>query len=409
MNEGSSVMAEFLNGYGADGFDYAFTSEPDLQLNTWSEDPASDPNVIAHYGAGFLFMTYFLDRFGNEATQALVADPNNGLRAVDEVLASQDLTDPATGQPITSVDVFGDWVIANYLGDPDVADGRYAYGNYPDAPRVEFPTDSFSDCPIDLAENVAQYGADYYEIDCASEVNISFTGSQQVQVIPTMPNSGRYAFWSHRNDESDTRLTRAFDLTGLDSATLVFQAWWEIEEDWDYTYLVVSNDGGETWTMIETPSGTDRNPVGNNLGWGYTGNSGGGGSGEWIEESVDLSEYAGQEILVRFEYVTDAAVNLAGFMVDDIRVPELDYEADFETDEGGWDGEGFVRMDNILPQEFLVQLILEDGETTVQRLALNESNQGSLTIDLGRGGATLVVSGTTPFTTEPASYQFTVE
>jgi hypothetical protein len=409
MNEGSSVMAEFLNGHGADGFDFAFTSDPDLQLNTWSEDPSSDPDVIAHYGAGFLFMTYFLDRFGNEATQALVADANNGLRAVDEVLTSQGLTDPASGEPITSVDVFGDWVIANYLGDPDVADGRYAYNNYPDAPTVSFPTDSFFDCPIEEEANVAQYGADYYELGCSGEVTISFTGSQQVQVVPTMPNSGRYAFWSHRNDESDTRLTRAFDLSGLDSASLVFQAWWEIEEDWDYTYVLVSADGGETWTMIQTPSGTDSNPVGNNLGWGYTGYSGGGSSGEWIEETIDLSEFAGQEILVRFEYVTDAAVNLAGFMIDDIRVPELDYEADFEADEGGWDGEGFVRMDNILPQEFVVQVILQNGDTTVERIDLDDANQGSLTVDLGSEGAILVISGTTQFTTEPASYQFAVE
>ena len=140
-----------------------------------------------------------------------------------------------------------------------------------------------------------------------------------------------------------------------------------------------------------------------------TGNSGGGGSGEWIEESIDLSPYAGQEILVRFEYVTDAAVNLAGFMVDDIRVPELDYETDFEADEGGWDGEGFVRMDNLLPQHFLVQVIRQDGETTVERIALDGANQGNLTLDLGSEGAILVVSGTTPFTTQPASYQFEVE
>ena len=409
MNEGSSVLAEFLNGFSADGFDYAYTSDPDLQLNSWSENPSSDPDIYAHYGAGFLFMAYFLDRFGNESTQALVADPNNGMRAVDAVLSAEGITDPVTGAPITSNDVFADWVIANYLQDEDVADGRYVYHNYPDAPQVDFPTDSFNNCPVDQTESVHQFGVDYYELDCGGQVTLTFQGSQSVQVVGTEPNSGRYAFWGHRNDESDTSLTREFDLTGVDAASLNFSAWWELEEDWDYVYVVVSTDNGATWEMVETPSGTDKNPVGNNLGWGYTGYSGGGNShGEWIEEEVDLTPYVGNKVLVRFEYVTDAAVNWAGFMLDDVRVDAAGYSTDFETDEGGWDGQGFVRMDNLLPQEFIVQIIHQDGETTVERVQLDDANFASVDLDLSDGPAILVISGVTPFTTEHATYQFTV-
>jgi hypothetical protein len=399
MNEGSSELASFLNGYGA-GFEEEYTFDTDLQLNTWGED------ARPHYGAAFLFMAYFLDRFGEEATKALVSDPANGMQAVDAVLAQLGITDPASGQPVTSADVFGDWVIANYLGDPDVGDGRYAYHNYPDSPTVEFPADSFSDCPIDYSATVTQYGADYYEINCDGPVTINFTGSRSVPVVEAMPNSGRYMFWSNRGDDSDMRLVREFDFTGLTAVTLNFSAWWEIEEDWDYTYLVVSKDGGSTWEMIETPSGTDTNPVGNNLGWGYTGNSGGGSDGEWIQESVDLSAYAGQKVLVAFEYVTDDALNLSGFAVDDLSVPELDYSTDFEADDASWTAEGFVRMDNLLPQGFVVQVIDTSGGTTVQRVALDEANQGSVTMD---GRAVLVVSGIAPVTEQKASYEFTIE
>jgi len=409
MNEGSSVMAEFLNGFGADGFDAAFTSSPDLQLNSWSSNPSSDPDTIAHYGAGFLFMTYFLDRFGTESTKALVGDPNNGMRAVDAVLTAEGITDPLTGQPITSDDVFADWTIANFLADDSVADGRYFYHNYADAPQVNRPTDSFDTCPVEVSEDVHQFAADYYELDCGGSVTLTFQGSQQVQVIPTEPNSGRYAFWGHRNDESDTSLTHAFDLTGLDSATLTYNAWWELEEDWDYVYVIISTDDGATWAMIETPSGTDTNPVGNNLGWGYTSYSGGGDeAGEWFEESLDLTPYVGQPVLIRFEYVTDAAVNWAGFMLDDVRIDAIGYSTDFEADEGGWDGQGFVRMDNLLPQEFLIQIIHQDGDTTVERVQLDASNHLSLDLDLSGGPVILVVSGVTPFTTELATYQFTV-
>jgi immune inhibitor A len=432
MNEGASDLAELLNGYDVGGHDDAFIRDPDLQLNAWSEG-GPGAGSIPHYGAAFLFMAYFLDRFGNEATQALVADPANGLTAVDDVLASRGITDTAheppdaaheppdaaheppdaaTGRPIAAVDVFADWVIANTLGDPKVADGRYAYHDYPKAPRISSPTDTLT-CPATQAATVHQFAADYYALNCDGSVTITFTGSQQVGVIPATPHSGRYAFWGHRNDDSDTTLTRAFDLGGVRSATLTYWAWWAIEENYDFTYLEVSTDGGQTWTIVHTPSGTGNNQTGNNLGWGYTGNSGGGGTSEWVNETVDLSAYAGQKIQIRFEYVTDDAVTRPGFMVDDVSIPELGHTADFESDDGGWEGAGFVRMDNVLPQKFVVQVIRQgrtSAETTVERMPLDVQEQGRLTLDLQSGEkAVLVVSGVTPFTTEVASYQFEIK
>ena len=52
------------------------------------------------------------------------------------------------------------------------------------------------------------------------------------------------------------------------------------------------------------------NPSGNSYGWGYTGST-----GDWIQERVDLSQFAGQKVQIRFEYVTDAAVNEEGFLL----------------------------------------------------------------------------------------------
>ncbi len=405
MNEGSSMLAELLNGYPPGGYAESFLQNPDLQLNAWS-----DGNTIPHYGAAYLFMAYFLDRFGREATQALVADPANGLRAVDHTLAALGVTNKATGQPITAVDVFADWVIANALGDPAVADGRYAYYSYKNAPRVAAPTETLSRCPVAAqAATVHQYAANYYRINCDGPITINFTGSQQAQVIPTAPHGGRYALWGQRDDESDSTLTRAFDLTGLTSATLTYAAWWDLEQNFDYTYVEASADDGRTWKILKTPSGTARNPNGNNFGWGYTGKSGGGDSAQWVEESVDLSEYAGQKVLIRFEYVTDTALTNPGFELDDVAIPELNYTADFETGAGGWEAAGFVRMDNLLPQTFVVQVIRQGAPTTIERMALDEHNQGSLTLDLADGeDAVLVVAGTTPFTTEVASYQFEI-
>lgn len=401
LNEGASVLAEYLNGARNLGYDSAFLSNPDIQLN-------SNDQSYEMYGAGFLFQAYFLDRFGSDATKTLIADQNNGVRSIESTLASLGLTDPATGQPVSLTDFFADWVIANYLGDASIGDGRYGYDTYQEAPKVLSPTGEISDCPAQQQATVHQFGADYIEIQCAGAITINFTGSQQVKVVPAEPHSGRYAFWGNRGDKSDTSLTREFDLSGLSSATLNYWTWYDIEEDYDYAYVEVSTDGGETFTILESPSCTTENPSGNSLGCGYTHFSGGGP--EWIEESVDLSDYAGQKVLVRFEYITDDAVNQPGWLVDDISIPELEYSEDFESSDGDWDGQGFVRIDNFLPQLFVVQAIRRGATTTVERVALDAANTGSLTLDLAGGETvTLVVSGATQFTTEVASYQFEVK
>ncbi|MCB0168269.1 MAG: immune inhibitor A, partial [Anaerolineae bacterium] len=125
---------------------------------------------------------------------------------------------------------------------------------------------------------------------------------------------------------------------------------------------------------------------------------------------IDLTPYVGQEIMIRFEYVADDAVNRPGWTIDDISIPEIGFFDDVEHSADGWQAEGFVRIDNILPQQFIVQLI-EVGEAgvDVHRISLDETNYGAFTIE-GLGSkiqkAVLIVSGAAPVTTEPASYQY---
>ncbi|MBI3362791.1 MAG: immune inhibitor A [Chloroflexi bacterium] len=406
MNEGSSELASFLNGYDPGGFDSVFIANPDLQLTSWALNPGE---ATPNYGAAFLFMDYFLSRFGEDATKDLVARPENGMRAVGAVLADLKAADSATGQPITAGDVFADWTVANYLGDTSVGGGRYGYANYASAPKAS-DTESIDSCPSDVqARTVHEFGTDYIRIKCNGKHTLTFDGSLRVGLVPTDPHGGRYMFWSNRNDDSDTTLTRAFDFTNATGPiALDYWAWHEIESDFDYAYLEVSTDGGARWTTLKTPSGTDTDPNGNNYGWGYTDVSGGGDHGEWIDERVDLSGYAGKKILLRFEYVTDDALTRPGFMLDDISIPEISYSEGFEKGDGGWEPAGWARADNNLPQAFRVQLIEFGSQTRVVPLALDKNGSATVDLDLGGGvdSVVLVVSGTTPITTELASYQF---
>lgn len=405
VNEGLSELAVMITGYGASPDAMYFLSQPDIQLTTWAEDPGQN---YVHYGAGFLFTAYFYQRYGEAATTTLVRDPDNGMDGVQNTLTAIGATDPATGQPVTADDLFADWLAANYVQDPSAGDGRYGY-THPDLRGRLFSAEStlelFADgVPVTL--QAPQWGAHYLYIRGGSQperVRISFTGSPTVSLVPAQAHSGTFMWWANRVDESDTRLTRTFDLTGVSSATLNFWTWYHIENLWDYGYIMVSTDGGATWTPLATSRTTTDDPHGNAYGPGYTGESGG-----WVQETADLSPYAGQTIQVRFEYVTDDAVTQPGLIIDDVSIPEIGFTDGFESGAGDWTSEGWLLMDNVLPQDFVVQLIQTSNTTApvTRWLGRGDAPQGEWEIVVGGeyGDAVLVVAGLAPVTTQPAEY-----
>jgi immune inhibitor A len=401
ITEGFAEVGSFINGYGAGGWDFAYAEAPDLQLTDWL---ASGENGV-HYGQSFLYLTYFLDRFGEEATKALNTNPENGLVSVDDTLAQLNITDPQTGNVVTADDVFMDWAVALYLQDGSVGDGRYTYHNYPDAPQTG-DTDIITNCSqATLASQVNQYGIDYINLSCPGDFTLHFSGSTVSKLLPTDIHSGKYAFWSNKGDESNMTLTREFDFTNVNSSIeLSYWTWYIIEEDWDYLHVEASTDG-ETWEILTTPSGTAEDPSGNSYGWGYTGST-----GDWIQERVDLSQFAGQKVQIRFEYVTDAAVHEDGFLMDDIQIEAINYQEDFEAGDGGWEAEGFVRLENVLPQTHRLTLITKGDTTTVTQIPLNADQTAEVPLSLNSGEeAVLVVTGTTRFTRLPAAYQIEIE
>lgn len=404
LNEGFSELASFLNGYNVGFSDFLYVQDPDLQLTHWPEDG----DTLPHYGASFLFVTYFLDRFGEQATQALVRQDENGMHSVDVVLANFGAIDGLTGQLIQADDVFQDWTLANYLKDARLADGRYTYENYPDSPQAQ-AVDNFRNCPLPAyTDEVHQYGVDYYRITCTGDFRLRFEGNTSVPVLPADPYSGSYAFWSNRGDESHMTLTQEFDFSDHSGPlSLSYWTWYDLEKDYDYLYLTAST-GGDTWEILQTPSGTSDDPSGNSYGWAYNGASGLGP--RWIEEEVDLTRFAGQQVTLSFEYVTDAAVNGEGLLLDDVAIPEIGYFTDFENDNGGWEAAGFARIQNILPQTFRLALITYGNTTAVQLIDLPPTNQVEIPLVIGADvrEAVLVVSGVTRYTRQKAHYQIDI-
>ncbi|HMS00328.1 MAG TPA: immune inhibitor A [Anaerolineales bacterium] len=400
INEGFAMVAELLNDYPI-YFDYYYITDPDLNLTDWSPDPGSNG---PHYGQSFLYLAYFLDRFGEDATKEMVKHPENGLASIDQTLADLNITDPQTGKAITADDVFMDWAATMWLQDESVGDGRYHYGNYPDAPNISV-SQSMDSCPQSTSGSVNQYGIDYFTITCPGSYTLNFSGSTVAKLLPADAHSGKYAFWSNKGDESNMTLTREFDFTSVSAPiTLSYSMWYDLETDYDYLFLEASTDG-KTWQILTSPSCTNEDPSGNSYGCGYNGQT-----GDWQQEDVDLSQFAGEKVQIRFEYITDAAVNGEGFLLDDVRVDAAGYTSDFEADDGGWIAAGFARVENVLPQTYRLSIIIKGDTTTVTQIPVNPDQTAEFPLSLKPGEeAILIVTGTTRYTRLPAAYQVEIK
>lgn len=405
IDEGLANLAIKVNGLQVNGTVDTFARHPDTQLNTWADEPQA---TYAHYGASYLFFTYVAQRFGPDFIREVIHAPREGIYGIQTVLDQR-----AGGLKFD--DLFADWAAANYLNDPTVENGRYAYPDEKSFRITSTPT--LSQYPMTRTTRLSQYAANYFTLQSANtDVTIYFTGTTTTRLLPADAHSGRWMWYSNRGDLSNMNLTREADLTRVSKATLKFWTWYDIEKGFDYAYVQVSADGGKTWDILPGRYTTTSNPNGASYGHAYTGRSGvtddkSKAPAQWVQEQVDLTSYAGKRILLRFEYITDDMYNAPSFAVDDIAIPEIGFSDDVEGGGSGWQANGFVRVDNVLPQRYMVQVIQVGAPTRVARIPLDNQNRGSFTItgfgkDVSR--AILIVTAHAPVTTEPTEYQFAI-
>jgi hypothetical protein len=397
LDEGLAALAEDLNGYVSQSTATSYLADPDLQLTGWD-------GSARHYGMSRLFARYFHEHYTGDAGLAELAavDAGNDLEAFARIAARRrpDITSFA--------ELFGDWAVANLLADAAVADGRYHYALLP-APVNPRPPEAGA-----VTTTVQQWGADYIG-PVAGPAMIAFDGAETVSLVGVAPASGEYAWWSNRGDESVSTLTRALDLSGVSRATLQFALWHAIETHFDYAFVTVSLDGGTTWQPLAGRTTTTDDPHGQSLGPAFTGISGApegalgsGTPGAWVAEQIDLSPYGGQQILLRFWLMSDAAINGPGLLLDDIRVPEIGYADGAENGNAGWQAQGFVRTTGVLPQKWEVRLVrYRPAGPRVEQLMLDGQGRVQLELAPDEQGV-LIVSGATPYTSEAAEYMYQI-
>lgn len=414
LNEGLSEYAQAVAEFpvGA-GFVNAFAADPDLQLTTWGVTGSNRP----HYGAAYLFVAYLVQRFGSGMIDNLVADPANGMRSIAAALQEAGAEQDA-GQ------LFADWVVANYADQPDALGqtGRYGY-NESDPPPFA-PVVRHDQYPVSSqAATVANFATDYIELAGAGDVVFTLAGAAGTRLTDADLEEGDRAWWANRADDADARLLARYDLRTVAPGTpltLTASMWWEIESDYDFGYVMASADG-EKWRILPGQH-TAVSPSGNGFGPGYTGRSSpsgddaAGGRAAWIEDTFDLGDFAGGELWLQFRYVTDDGVNASGWLVDEVhlsspggRISAIGAE---ESEDGGWQSEGWLLTDNQLPQRWLLQVMEFEDETltAVRNVPVDKQGRAELEISgLGNGRrAVVAVSGLSPVTTLAAPYEYSI-
>jgi hypothetical protein len=393
LDEAFSQLAEYLNGFiqnEVNDFNVAaFLETPNLPFNTWSLE---NGDQVRYYGAGYLFLVYLYDRFGLEFIRELARNPRDGLASVHHTLR-------LTGQTATLNEIMTDWYIANLVNDATAADGRYGYKDYALPADAPIQPLSRAQREINYRGVVNQYGAEYLALNAPGTYTLEFDGDTTTALVDAAPFSGEWMWWSYNAVGAATSLTRTLDLTGLDRATLQYRLWWDTGDFPAYLHVLVSSDNGLRWDPLQGwrmrfPGYDDDAP-----GPHYAGKSDG-----WVDDEVDLSRYAGQVIQVRFEYVTNNTIADQGFLLDDIRVPELAWVDDVETPDAGWQADGFLRTGQLVEQGWSLTVIRQGAAPEVQRIPV-AAGRANLKIEAPDEGVIILVSAMAPFTLQAASYR----
>ncbi|MEV4508260.1 choice-of-anchor J domain-containing protein [Dactylosporangium sp. NPDC049525] len=343
LNEGLSDFAQTLTGYvdgtktvfdkGGDSHLYCFQGYGPVQtpfnpnprdcggsqnsLNLWGEG-GSGAGVLADYGNAYQFLLYLYDHYGQDVIERLHHDADlQGLASVDAAVKAEGAKGVYT--------VLHDYQ-SSVLLDKLLDDSRFSIVLGADKKKV---TSKSVRSSVNLANTqsysvpgAAPNGADYVLLQKNGTAikgkdlrSLKFTGAAQLPALPlawTLVNNdpdrpGNSVLFSGNANNTDATAVIPVTVPAT-NATLSFAAKYGAELGYDYGYVVVSTDGGTTYTAIPGDKTVD-GPLGPGLNGTTTG---------FEAHSYDLSAYAGKSILLGFRYVSDGGVNEGGLLIDDI-------------------------------------------------------------------------------------------
>lgn len=342
INEGLSCLAEYLAlGITPEIFIRNYLSDTGKSLIWWPDSGMNYP----YYGSAFLFCVYLYDRFGTDFIKELVNNPANGLDGVDSALKHLNI-------PYTANEVFQQWtaaLIGKLVQEPV---GNWGYHGFYFPQQGIYRDIRTLSCGEPELREVPQYGIRFFNSSCAGSFRITVEGLAENTITSLQIPAGDSAWWSGAVSNSISMLSREFDLSAADTPVrLEYDVNYDIEDHFDYYYLLLTDDSG-TVTRLSPSTSTMDDPVHQNLGNGTTG-----GSDGVIHEVIDLDQWAGQKIRITFAYVTDTATVSDGLLLDDIQIEAIGFMDDAESEVGLWEATGFTRIHDSVPQTFSLTVL----------------------------------------------------
>ena len=158
VDEGCSEYAELACGYKdtTRTAASAFLQVTNTSLTVWEDLPFD-------FDQAYLWMTYFVQRYGEATLPALVSAPENGITGVDRVLEGIGSTD-------RYVDLFADWMAATFL------DGQGSLG-YDRIDVGAVHTDTVAVSTEAIVRRVRLWGIDYLVLGESSGISITLGGA----------------------------------------------------------------------------------------------------------------------------------------------------------------------------------------------------------------------------------------
>jgi len=361
VDEGLAELAAYLNGYGHTSNTVYYLAYHRTSLTIWG-------GLLENYGAAYLFQLYLLENFGSKSggtwdnawTRQIVDEQANSIAGVEYATAAD------------FEELYDSWVLANYLDDPSRMSPAGLPLGYNEIDLNPFISPGFS--PWSIRRAITEiYGADHHgDLPISRYYGGAVSGTvefPQGSLPPYAPLYGSYAGMEPRLDVSiegeassgvapyagqyeaasgggHLLTDRMLMLDVPVGGTLSFWTWFDIEEEWDYGFVEASTDGGVSWSPV--PGDITRHSVNPNhsTAWdnslvagqaetdaAITGNSGG-----WVQGTFALP--AANDVLVRFSYYTDEAVNGQGWFIDEVTVNG--FSDGFEAGTGNWELGGWA-------------------------------------------------------------------
>jgi hypothetical protein len=323
---------------------------PQNSLTLWG-DEGQNNEILADYGNAWSFLLFMRDRYGDRMIEAIHQDKDRqGLKSVQHALDTYakgvkvadvlhdfqlmtlvDKIAGAKGSKVTGVrkDVVSTKSLTSTVNllnpaaytavgaAPNGADfvplrvGGVGYATGADLKSLVFAGRK-SLPPVPLKWVVAPQGPALPTLSFPQYPNVPPIDDIPPPELPPSPLDNPALFGGNAGNIDATAVFRTTVPT--DNPTLSFTSVYNLEENFDYGFVVISTDGGKTYkTLANANTRETVKPA--PAGVGFTGTS-----PLPLQQTFDLKDYAGKSVILGFRFLSDPLVNQGGWYIDDIKV-----------------------------------------------------------------------------------------